>query len=465
MINWKKDLWKSALLVVVYFFTCKLGLSLAFVHPSSTAVWPGTGIALAAFLLIGNRMWPGIFLGAFVVNLTTTGTSLTSLAIAAGNTLEGLVGAYLVQKFANGRNAFEHVRDTFKFGFLAGAAAPVVAATIGVTALSLAGYAQWSEFKPIWTTWWLGDGAGALLIAPLILLWAPDRRFDWDRSRLLEFFALLAGLTITAEILFCGILFARSYPLEYVCLPFLLWAAVRFGQREAIAVTVWLSAIATWGTLRGFGPFVTPNKNNSLLLLQAFTAIVAAMTLALAAMSAERRRIEAEVANLAVTDPLTGLANYRKLIDVLDAEVRRSNRTGRTLSILLIDMDHLKKINDRFGHLTGSRALCRLADILRIYCRSIDTAARYGGDEFALVMPETEEREALQVAARICACAEEDLEKPPITVSIGTAVYPRSGATIDRLLDAADRAMYEMKTSHHHHSERGIEPFACRVAV
>ena len=465
LANWKNDGWKIVLLAVVYFVLCKLGLALAFVHPSSTAIWPGTGIALAVFLLTGKRMWPGVLLGAFFVNLTTAGTPLTSLAIAFGNTLEGLLGAYLVQRFANGRNAFEHVRDTFKFGVLAGAAAPIVAATIGVTALSLGGYAPWAEFKPIWLTWWLGDGTGALLIAPLIILWAADFQLDWERPRLLEFLALLTGLTVVAEILFCGILFSRGYPLEYLCIPFLLWAAVRFGQREAITVTTWLSAIAVWGTLQGFGPFVTPNKNDSLLLLQAFTAIVAAMTLALAAMSAERRRVQAEVTNLAVTDHLTGLANYRKLIDVLDAEVRRSNRTGRTFSVLLIDMDHLKKINDGFGHLAGSRALCRLSDILRIYCRSIDTAARYGGDEFALVMPETEEREAQQVAARICACAAEDLEQPPISVSIGTAVYPRSSDTIDGLLEAADRAMYQMKTSHHQHSESRLQTLMARVAV
>jgi diguanylate cyclase (GGDEF)-like protein len=154
------------------------------------------------------------------------------------------------------------------------------------------------------------------------------------------------------------------------------------------------------------------------------------------------------------------LANYRKLVDVLDAEVQRSNRTNRTFSVLLIDMDHLKEINDQFGHLAGSRALCRLSDILRVYCRAIDTAARYGGDEFALVMPETGEREAMQVAARICARVEDDIEQPHISVSIGTAIYPKNGQTIDLLLDAADRAMYEMKSSH-----REAEDSTRKVAV
>jgi diguanylate cyclase (GGDEF)-like protein len=456
--DWKKEIPKAAVLASVYFIAGKLGLALAFVHPSSTAIWPATGIALAAFLIFGYRIWPGVLLGAFFVNLTTAGTVLTSICIAAGNTLEGLAGAYLVAKFANGRRAFDRTADTFKFALLAGVVAPLIAATFGVTALASAGFAPWTQFKPIWLTWWLGDGVGAILVAPLILLWAADFGLHWGWKRLAEMTALVAGLILVAETVFCGLFVSgvKSYPLEYLCIPFLLWSALRFGQKEAAAVTVMLSAIATWGTLHGFGPFVAPDKNSSLLLLQAFMAIVAVMTMALAAMSAERRHMESDVVSLAVTDPLTGLANYRKLVDVLDAEVKRSNRTGRPFSLLLIDMDHLKEINDQFGHLAGSHALCRLSDILRVYCRGIDTAARYGGDEFALVMPETNAQEAQQVALRICARVQNDVEEPPISVSIGTAVYPNSGETIELLLSAADRAMYQMKGDHHlhqHHHE------------
>lgn len=446
----KKRIPEIAFLALVYFLAGKLGLALAFVHPSSTAIWPASGIALAALLILGDHVWPGVLIGAFFVNWTTLGTPATSLAIATGNTLEAVLGAYLVRRFANGRNAFDHVWDTLKFDLFAGLGAPVIAATVGVVTLCIFGFASWAEFRPIWLTWWLGDGTGALLVAPLVILWSADFRFHWDKAQFFEIGLLFVGLILTAEIVFCGLFTSgtKAYPLEYLCIPLLLWAALRFSQREAIAATIILSGIATWGTLHSRGPFVTPDKNDSLLLLQAFMAIVSAMTIALAAISAQRRRMEAEILNLVVTDPLTGLANYRKLVDVLDAEVKRSNRTGRTFSVLLIDMDQLKKINDRFGHLAGSRALCRLADILRVYCRGIDTAARYGGDEFALVMPETSEREAQQVAARICARADQDSEQPSISVSIGTAVYPRSGETIDLLLEAADRAMYEMKSFH-----------------
>jgi len=137
-----------ATLFAVYVVAAKLGLKLASVHPSATAVWPPAGITLAAFLLLGYRVWPAILAGAFLVNLTTAGSVATSIGIAAGNTLEGLVGAYLVNRFAGGRNAFERARDVFRFVALASLLSTTVSATFGVTSLSLGGFARWADYDP-----------------------------------------------------------------------------------------------------------------------------------------------------------------------------------------------------------------------------------------------------------------------------------------------------------------------------
>lgn len=152
-----------------------------------------------------------------------------------------------------------------------------------------------------------------------------------------------------------------------------------------------------------------------------------------------------QVSYLASSDSLTGLANYRRLVEVMEAEIQRSLRTERAFALLLFDLDGLKEINDKHGHLTGSRAIKRLALALESSSRAIDTPARYGGDEFALVLPESGEEEARQAATRICAQLAHDGHKPPITVSVGLSVYPRDGATIEKLLGAADRALYQMK--------------------
>jgi diguanylate cyclase (GGDEF)-like protein len=190
---------------------------------------------------------------------------------------------------------------------------------------------------------------------------------------------------------------------------------------------------------------VRGSLNESLLLVQSFMSVTAVMTLVLAAEIFERRRAELQFRQLAVSDPMTGLPNYRQLSTVLDAEIRRSQRTVRPFAVLFLDLDGLKQINDRHGHLTGSRALIRLADVLRLSCRSMDTAARFGGDEFALVLPETGEVAARQVGVRVCQRLATDGEDPALSVSIGVAIYPRDGDSSEALLGTADKALYVAK--------------------
>jgi len=436
-------------LAAVYFVAGKLGLRLAYVNASATAVWPCTGIALAAFLILGYRAWPAILAGAFLVNLTTAGTFATSIGLAIGNTLEGVVGCFLVNRFAAGRQVFERAQDIFKFAFLAAIVSTAVSATVGVTTLAVAGFASWNLYGPIWLTWWLGDAVGALVFTPLVLLWWENPRLHWTRKQVMELFFLFAGLFLTGWIVFLGPFHdtLKNYPLEYLCVPFLIWAAFRFGRRKAATVIAFLAAIATWGTTHGFGPFSQESQNTSLILLQTFIGIMAITTLALAAEVTEHNRADQYVRQLAVTDSLTGLANHRRLLDALDAEIKRHDRTERPFAVVLLDLDGLKIINDTYGHLVGTDAICRLANILRIHSRAVDTAARYGGDEFALVLPETESHAAQRVADRIAERLRTDGDEPPVTVSTGIAVYPHDGKTIEQLLAAADHALYQEKGS------------------
>ncbi|HSA94120.1 MAG TPA: MASE1 domain-containing protein [Terriglobales bacterium] len=446
----RKNLLAIGILAVVYFVVGKLGLRLAFVHPSASAVWPPSGIALAAVLMFGSRVWPGIMLGALLVNLTTAGSLATSLGIAVGNTLEAVVGAHLVNEFAGGRQAFQRAQDKFKFAILAGMVSTTVAATFGVTSLALGGFAPWNHYGSIWLTWWLGDAVGIVVVTPLVILWATRNHERWTVMRGVEAAALAVCLLLVSHLVFAGnILAPKRYPLEYLCLPFLVWAAYRFSPREAATAILLLATVASVGTLRGSGPFARATPNESLLLLQSFLGIVTVMTLAFAAALAERRRAEERAYYLAITDSLTGLANYRRLIEEMEAEIRRSARSGKPFALLLLDLDELKKINDAQGHLVGSRALCRVADVLRAQCRDIDTPGRYGGDEFAVILPESGSTAASQVASRIYERLARDGEQPTLSVSIGVAEYPQDGETVEALLRAADRVLYEMKKRLH----------------
>ena len=164
-----------AVVALAYFIAAKFGLKLALVNQYATAVWPPTGIALAAFLLWGNRLWPGVLIGAIVANVTTgdsitTSGTLASLGIATGNTLEALLGAHLVRRYANGPHVFERARDVLRFMALAALTSTMVSATVGVTCVCLAGFAQWTEAAAIWSTWWIGDAGGDLICAPVLIL-------------------------------------------------------------------------------------------------------------------------------------------------------------------------------------------------------------------------------------------------------------------------------------------------------
>jgi diguanylate cyclase (GGDEF)-like protein/PAS domain S-box-containing protein len=336
-----------AVLAVIYFVAAKLGLKLAFVHPSATPVWPPAGITLAALLLLGYRVWPGILAGAFLANLTTEGNILTSLGIATGNTLEGLVGAWLVRRFAGGPDAFERPRDVFGFTVLAGVVSTMVSATFGVTSLSLGGFAPWSDYGPVWLTWWLGDAAGVLIVAPLLILCATKPWPPRDRRRTGEAMLLLSALLLGGFVIFGGLLPSgmKNDAGEILCLPWLLWAAFRFSQREAATATTLLAGIAIWGTLRGFGPFARESPNASLLLLQVFMGVIGVTMLAVAAAVSERKRAQEALARTAaivdssddaiVGETLEGVivswsAGARRLYGYTEHDV-----VGRSVSILI----------------------------------------------------------------------------------------------------------------------------------
>jgi PAS domain S-box-containing protein len=281
-------------LAAVYYAAGKFGLSLAFLNRNASAVWPPSGIALAALLLLGQRLWPGVFLGAFLVNVTTQGSLLTSLGIAAGNTLEVVIAAALTCRFAGGLKAFDRTDRTLKFFGLAAIASTAISATLGVVSLCIAGLAPWDRFGSIWLTWWLGDAVSNLVVAPLLMIWCA-RPFPVLRPRrILEGCAMLVAIVVVGEFIFArgDSSYGRGLPLEYLAIPPLLWAAVRFRRRGAILSCFVLSGLALWGTLHGYGPFARGDTNESLLLLQGFIGTLTLSMLVLAAATSERKRAE-----------------------------------------------------------------------------------------------------------------------------------------------------------------------------
>src|SRR6266566_4081973 len=284
------------ILIFVYFIAGKFGLMLASLHVSASPVWPPAGIALAALLMLGYRAWPAIFVGAFLVNVTTAGNLATSLAIAIGNTLEAVCGAWLVNRFAGGTTVFDRPQGVFKFALVAVVSA-IISPVFGVTSLALAGSADWANYGSIWLTWWLGDTTGDLLIAPSVILWSVTSKRRWNRREAAEVGILLLLLFILSEVVFGGWLpiSARNYPIAFIYGPIVIWTAFRFTQRETATGIFIVSTIAILGTLHGFGPFVRGTENQSLLALQSWTAVLTVTAMALSAGMAERWRAEEEL--------------------------------------------------------------------------------------------------------------------------------------------------------------------------
>jgi signal transduction histidine kinase len=353
MFSRRSSKWVAmGLLALAYFVAGKAGLRLAFLQPSATPVWPPTGIAVAALLVLGRRAWPGVFLGAFLVNATTAGNIGTSLAIASGNTLEALCAAWLLNRFAGGTRVFDRAQDVFKFALI-GAGSTAVSPTIGVTSLVLGGFADWENYDRVWITWWLGDLTGYLVFAPLVLLWWVGPRREWNTKQKMEAWALLLSLVVVGLSVFGGwfVGFVNNYPLAFVCGPIILWTAFRFGQLETITEIFVLAGIALWGTLKHYGPFQLPTDNQSLLALQSWAGVLTMTSMTLAAAMTERRRIEAELeqqkaavesANrtkdnfLAMLShelrtPLTPVVSF---LDLLEAEPGKSETVGMALAAI-----------------------------------------------------------------------------------------------------------------------------------
>jgi integral membrane sensor domain MASE1/anti-sigma regulatory factor (Ser/Thr protein kinase) len=283
--------WVAAV-ALVYFGSAKLGLTLAFATPSVTAVWPPTGIALAALVLGGRRLWPGVALGAFLANVTTDVPVATALGITIGNTLEALVGASLL-RMSGFRPDLRRLRDILALLVLGGALSTLVAATIGIGSLAL-GDALPDDVLSAWRVWWLGDMGGDLLVASLLMIAVTHWPYREAPGRLAEALLLACGLVAVALVVF-----SHSAGTAYLTFPFLAWAALRFFQPGAIAAAFVVGTLAVAFTAHGSGQFVQSSEDDSLLLAQTFAAVSGLSALLLATVMGQRTRAERRAIEIA----------------------------------------------------------------------------------------------------------------------------------------------------------------------
>ena len=322
-------------LAVSYFVAAKFGLTLAFATRQVTAVWPPTGIALVGLLLFGYRVWPGVYLGALLANALSDEPLAVAAGIAAGNTLAGLGGAFLLRR-AGFDAALKRTRDVLTLALTA-AVSTILSASGGVASLALGGLIPWSGYRSVWWVWWIGDTLGILVVAPLLLAWAAKPRLGWRGWRLAEIAALLIALVLAGHGVFSAKLANTTsrYQLEYAAFPFLIWAALRFGLRETVSAATMVSGLAIWGAVHDSGPFATGTLDQRLILLDTFVAVIEVTALLLGAVTAERQESRDRL---------------HRAHDELDLRVRE-----RTRDLAQANAE-LRAVNDQLGRRTAEAA-------------------------------------------------------------------------------------------------------------
>ncbi len=277
------------LVAAAYVAGAKFGFTFAFATKQVTAIWPPTGIALAALLLWGYRVWPGIWLGAFISNIFSAEPAWTAAAIATGNTLAPVFGNFLLRRFGQFENALERVRDVLLLAVLGACVAMTVSATNGVIDLAVARIIPWSSVSSVWWVWWTGDAMGVLFVTPLLLTWITSVTRK-ERAEGGRFELALLGVTVVAA---SWVSFLTTYPLRLSVYPFVIWAALRFRQRETTAAIAIVGGIAIWATTHGAGPWGTGSLDSRLVALDSWIAVFAITGLVLGAVSAEKRAARA----------------------------------------------------------------------------------------------------------------------------------------------------------------------------
>jgi diguanylate cyclase (GGDEF)-like protein len=440
---------RLAIVTAAYFGCAKAGLAFAFANQSVTAVWPPAGLALAAVLIWGYRMWPAVAAGAFLANITTAGPLLTVSGIAAGNTLEAVLGAYLLCRFAGFRLSLERVSDVVALVVYGAALSTIVAATVGVASLSAAGLIEPGETLSTWRVWWLGDAGGDVIVAPALLVLASRPQLErrpWIRAEAVMLLVLLCGVSLLA--------LESNSNLAYVVFPILFYIASRFRQPGTVLAGLIVSGIAVWFTARGHGPFIGGSADAELLRAQTFVGVATITGLVVAALVTERDKVDKQLRHLADHDPLTGIFNRRRFADELQRWVSYSSRYGGRGAVLIMDVDNLKRVNDVLGHAAGDDLLVRVGGLLADRLRETDVLARLGGDEFIVLLPRADENAAREVATGLLDRVRDHatVTTPDgaiqTTLSIGVAAFGE-GVEVhtERILAGADRAMYRAKAA------------------
>jgi signal transduction histidine kinase len=348
---------KIALLAILYFLTGKFGLTLNAVNVFAAPVWFPTGLALTALFIGGYRLWPGVFLGAFFVNLLSGAPFFSAFGMGMGNVLEAVIGIYILKRFGFHRS-LEKVHDVIILTLIAGPLSALVSSSIGVTSMLLGHVIVPEHFMQTWFTWWIGDTLSDIIVAPFLLIWTTSLRIrEYDRSRLGEGTGLAALIAVFSFFVFNQS--AGTPPIAYAIFPPLIWAALRFTPRYSITAIFFISILAIVNTANHTGLFANVNLSTSLIYLQIYLGVISVSSLIFGAVISERNQLEKRkddflsLASHELKTPVTSMKIYvdilqHQLVGTKDKKALKivQNISGQTdrLKVLVSDLLDVSRI-------------------------------------------------------------------------------------------------------------------------
>ncbi|MCF7971959.1 MAG: diguanylate cyclase [Methylococcaceae bacterium] len=444
-------------IALLYFVTAKMGQTFAIPPGNITPVWLPSGIMLALVMIRGHHIWPGIFLGAFVgnvssyINFTSIDYVIRAVISGAANGLGDVLACvwmvYLFKKTTVTRNIFGSFTSFWPFLLFCCLLGPLISALFGIISLELMGFLTWDSLIFSLITWWTGDSVGVLLLTPLILSFHRKNDSSYLADRLIELSFYL--IIFTAICSFMG--FQSSWPELlpnpiFFTIPLLLWSVLRLGFRVTLLSTFVLAAIAIIITNQQHGPFSNDSQLHSIIELQLYLTLVITSVLVVGIVLSQRNKLVEELQLKYDHDLLTGVYTRSCFIRLFDSEAHRFSRYGTQFCLIMFDIDHFKKINDTLGHAVGDEVLISVCHLINEELRGIDSLGRWGGEEFFILLPSTTLQDAFQIAERCrIKISQHDFHiHQQITISLGV-LQSQNNIAMKDMMNKADEAMYLSK--------------------
>jgi diguanylate cyclase (GGDEF)-like protein len=442
---------------LIYFITARIGQIFAIPPGNITPVWIPSGIILALVIFRGYYIWPGIFIGAFAGNawayIDFNSTELIIKSIVSGTSngigdvLCALLPVYLLKRYLGTANLFKSLRHYWYFLVTAVIAGPLISAVFGATSLAALGFLDWSDYTNAFMTWWIGDAVGVLIIAPAILIFKYRSTSHSNPIHVTEMMAFLVTAAGLAVLIIESELVPHILPpANYLMIPLLFWALVRLNQRTVYLTLVFYTAVTVYATSQNIGPFSAATQITALIQMQGFLSMLAISVYIVSALFNERTQLVNQLEERVSRDLLTQARSRLYFEEQLKQEIIRFDRQHIPFCLIMFDIDDFKALNDNYGHLVGDEILRGIVAIVEPKLRQTDTIARWGGDEFMILLPgaNADGAESFAESLRMRVKQYQFLKNIHITISLSVHQYTQ-GKNYNNFLTELDQGLLKAK--------------------